>query len=198
LEPLIKFILRTSEGVFEDYVPLDEEVVAARLKLPITTITEQLHSLNRLNIFSYQPRKNSPQVILLTDRVKKNELRLDEKFIAERKKQYMERLQAMQKYVTETNVCRTLMLVRYFGEVTSEDCGICDVCVGRKRAGLSAKEFTDILCQLENVLQRNALPTHDLYRQLSIKKENLDIAIEYLIEAGRVTKNEEGNLQWTL
>lgn len=196
LEPLVKFILRTSEGVFEDYVRLDEESVAPRLKLPVAKVVEQLNTLNRLSMFSYQPRKNSPQVILLQARIRKEELRLDEKFIGERKAEYKERLEAMQKYVTEMNVCRTRLFVQYFGETTAQDCGICDVCVARKRAGLTPAEFAAMVQQVENVLQKQALTPHDLYQQLSLRKENLDTTIEYLLEAGRVAKTDEGNFKW--
>lgn len=196
LEPLIKFILRTSEGVFEDYVPLEEESVAPRLKLSVTKVTEQLHALQRYGLFSYRPRKNTPQVVLLQHRVKREDLRLDENSIAQRKEEYAARVKAMQNYVTEMNTCRTRLLVQYFGETTTQDCGICDVCVARKRAGLSATEFSLVTQQIENELQQNPLLPHDLYQKLNFKKEHLNTATEYLLEAGRIVKNEEGELQW--
>lgn len=196
LEPLIKFILRTSEGVFEDYVPLEEESIAPRLKLSVTKVTEQLHALHRYGLFSYRPRKNTPQVVLLQHRIKREELRLDEKSIAQRKEEYAARLKAMQHYVSEMNTCRTRLLVQYFGETAAQDCGICDVCVACKRAGLSAAEFSLLTQQIENVLQQNPLLPYDLYRKLNFKKEHLNTATEYLLEAGRIAKTEQGELQW--
>ncbi len=196
LEPLIKFILRTSEGIFEDYVPLDEEAIAVRMKVPAATIAEQLQLLHRHHIFSYQARKNNPQVVLLQGRIKREELRLEEEFIAERKREYTARLAAMRNYVTENNVCRTRLLVQYFGETSAKDCGMCDVCVARKRAGLSAAEFSAIMKQLEDILSQEALLPEALYTELNLKKENLTSAIEYLLEAGRISKNEEGALYW--
>jgi ATP-dependent DNA helicase RecQ len=152
--------------------------------------------LHRHHIFSYQARKSNPQVVLLQGRMKREELRLDEKFIAERKQEYIARLEAMRHYVTENNVCRTRLLVHYFGEASANDCRICDVCVARKRAGLSAAEFSVIMKQLEDVLSKEALLPEALYLQLNLKKENLTSAIEYLLEAGRISKTEQGTLHW--
>ena len=55
------------------------------------------------------------------------------------------RLKAVRYYVTENNYCRTRLLVKYFGETISEDCGICDVCVAQKKSGLSAEAFSKIV-----------------------------------------------------
>jgi ATP-dependent DNA helicase RecQ len=196
LEPLVKFILRTSEGVFEDYVSIDEQAVASRLKTTAAKVIEQLNTLDTYQIFKYRPRKNNPQIILLLGRVKREELRLDEKMIAERKADYQARLDAMRKYVTNTNTCRTRLLVQYFGETPPEDCGICDVCVARKKAGLTPKEFAHTMKNVEHVLKQKPLQPAMLYQALNIKKEDLHTVLEYLFEAGRIDKTEEGAIDW--
>ncbi|MCW5909399.1 MAG: RecQ family ATP-dependent DNA helicase [Chitinophagales bacterium] len=196
LEPLLKFILRTSEGVFEDYVKTDETTIASRLKVTTDEVIRQLTVLDKRNILSYRPSKNKPQVILLQNRVPKEALRLDEKFIAARKADYEERLQAMRQYLTDNKTCRTRLLVQYFGETPPQDCGICDVCVARKRAGMSAKEFSEIVYRVENVLKDCALEPQIFYEKLNLKRESLNTTLEYLLEAGRITKTDEGAIQW--
>ena len=51
-----------------------------------------------------------------------------------RKKEYMERIEAMINYATNDDICRSRQLLRYFGEERSTDCNQCDVCIAHKNA----------------------------------------------------------------
>lgn len=50
-----------------------------------------------------------------------------------RKKEYMERIEAMINYATNDDICRSRQLLRYFGEERSTDCNQCDVCIAHKK-----------------------------------------------------------------
>jgi ATP-dependent DNA helicase RecQ len=196
LEPVIKFVLRTSEGVFEDFVAIDEQAYAPRLKISTEEVINQLTALHKFKIFNYQPRKNKPQIFFLRNRVKKEDLRLDRDFINKRKEDFEKRLLSVRNYVTENNVCRTRLLVKYFGESVAENCGICDVCVAQKKSGLSAKEFSSIVAAVENVLKQSALTASQLAEKLKLKAEHVNTAIEYLLDKGKVSADVEGKLKW--
>lgn len=195
-EPIIKFILRTSEGIFEDYVNFDEQTIASRLKLPLEEVRKQLNTLDQHGIFSYLPRKNKPQIIFLQPRWKREELRLDVDFINARKNDYEQRLKTMENYVTENYTCRTRLLVRYFGEVAASDCGICDVCVARKKSGLQANEFSNIVKLVEDLLRERETAPETLNQQLKLKPENIDTVIDYLLDAGKIKRTEKGTIRW--
>jgi ATP-dependent DNA helicase RecQ len=195
LEPLVKFILRTSEGVFEDFVSLDEQAIAPRLKISVEETIRQLTLLHKFKIINYQPRRNKPQIIFLQNRMKREDLRLDNAFIQKRKKDLEKRLKAVKYYVTETNHCRTRLLVKYFSETIAEDCGICDVCVARKKSGLSVKAFSEIVSSIEDELKQAPLAIEELNSKLNVKKEELNTAIAYLADAGRIGRNEKGEIQ---
>jgi ATP-dependent DNA helicase RecQ len=195
LEPLVKFILRTSEGVFEDFVSIDEQAIAPRLKISTEEVIRQLMLLSKFKVFSYQPRKNKPQIMFLQNRMKKEDLRLDNAFIQKRKKDLEARLKAVRYYLTESNHCRTRLLVKYFGETIQEDCGICDVCVARKKSGLSVEAFSKVVSIIEHELKNSPLALEQLNRKLNVKKEELSTAIDYLADAGRIARNEKGEIQ---
>lgn len=196
LEPLIKFLLRTSEGVFEDYVHVDEHSIAVKLKTTAAEISKQLEALNKFNIFNYHPRKNSPQIIFTQPRQKIEDLRLDFNFINERRHDFESRLLAMKNYVQDNNTCRTRLLVSYFGEEIQDDCGICDVCVARKKSGLSSNEFDHIVKDVEKLLKQGSVKPALVYQQINQPKEKITNALEFLLEAGQITKTNEGTLQW--
>ena len=194
-EALVKFILRTSEGIFEDFVSVDEQAIAPRLKITVEETIRQLQLLDKFGIFIYRPRKNKPQIIFLQNRLKKKDVRLDNSFIQKRKTDLEKRLKAVRYYVTDSNYCRTRLLVKYFGETITEDCGICDVCVARKKSGLTAEEFSKIVSGIENELKISPLAIEQLNSKLRLKKEELNTAIDYLSDAGRVERNEKGEIQ---
>lgn len=195
-EPLIKFLLRTSEGVFEDFSSIEEEVIGQKLKITPTEVVRQLNALHKYRVFFYQARKEKPQLTFLQNRVPKQNLRLDLDFIRKRKADMEERLQSIRQYVTDSTTCRTRLLVKYFGEPLSDNCGICDVCVAQKKTGLSAKEFSKIVAAIENELRMAPLENSALNEKLKLKKEDLNAAIDYLLDSGKAVLTETGKLKW--
>lgn len=196
LEPVIKFILRTSEGVFEDFVAIDEQAIAPRLKLSLEELIEQLNALHKFKIFNYQPRKNKPQITFLQNRVKKEDLLLDRDFINKRRTGFEDRLKAVRYYVTEQTICRTRLLVKYFGEAISEDCGICDVCAAKKKSSLSADQFSKIVSAIENELHVAPLTVVQLSEKLKVKQEELNTVLGFLLDKGKTETTAEGKIKW--
>ena len=47
----------------------------------------------------------------------------------------------MQEYVLATDQCRSTMLLRYFGEQSSDSCGVCDVCLAESKRKLTDADF---------------------------------------------------------
>src|SRR5690606_6495160 len=45
-----------------------------------------------------------------------------------------DQLHAVMAYVTSKDRCKSRMLIEYFGEVTSKNCGICSVCITRRKS----------------------------------------------------------------
>lgn len=132
LEPLIKTLLRTIEGIFSYPGMISETYLARQLKTDRENILLQLQQLETLGILNYEPARDQPQLVLLTERVKTENIKLDLKAIERRKKLARERLDALFEY-TIGNSCRSSYIGRYFGDASIKDCGICDTCLAQKR-----------------------------------------------------------------
>jgi ATP-dependent DNA helicase RecQ len=196
LEPLVKFILRTSEGVFEDYVSLEEEAFASRLKLSVADIAAQLTMLEKFGIVSYKPRSEKPQIIFLKNRVKKEELLIDRQFIKQRKDDFENRLKAVKFYVTESSICRNRVLVNYFGEEPDADCGTCDICLEKKRKNPAATQFTQTVQALEKELKTSPLTMDELKTRLNINATEFKQALDFLLDHGKIKRTATAGLQW--
>ncbi|MCK7559204.1 RecQ family zinc-binding domain-containing protein [Chitinophaga sedimenti] len=54
--------------------------------------------------------------------------------IAERRRIYEAKIDAVQHYATNQELCRTQSLVSYFGESDATPCGVCDICLKKNPA----------------------------------------------------------------
>ena len=141
LEPLIKSLLRTYEGIIDNRVSVYEKQLARLCRLTIDEIKEQLVELQSFGIIEYLPQKDTPQIHFLLNRASAQYLQIDQDHYLERKKQFSERVQKMIRYVELTDACRSSYISSYFGDIEVKDCGICDNCLTKKRKSLSAEEF---------------------------------------------------------
>lgn len=196
LEPLIKYILRTAEGVFEDDVSIDELGIAARLKISIEELALQLQTLQRLQILRHTPRKELPTIFFQQNRIPANELRLNSEWIQQRKQNFEDKLTAVKQYINNSSICRTRQLVRYFEETIATDCGVCDVCVASKKANMSSVDFQQAVEQLTGLLQEKSTTVKGLQSATKIKQEDFRLVMDYLADNGLIYKNQ--NDEWAL
>jgi ATP-dependent DNA helicase RecQ len=108
---------------------------------------------------------------------------------------YKERMDAMLDYIRNKEICRTQMLVRYFGEKNTPACGICDVCIEKKKKPLDGKEAEEIATQLMAQLQPEPMEWLDVRNRLSsIKEDALLEVMQFLIAEGKAGRDAVGRV----
>ena len=173
-EPLITTILRSYTGVFSQFVNIDEQVLASRLETSEKSVIEQLKTLRSEKILSYQPQSNIPLIVFLKDRIDEKYLYFDKKIYDFRKEKAEERLAAVENYVKTDNVCRSQLLLQYFGEWDSTPCGECDVCRRHQIQRIKNKIFEQISGEVKSLQQKSYTPKQIL-TELSKKYEGPQI-----------------------
>ena len=89
----------------------------------------------------------------------------------------------MVNYATTENAWRSRMLLRYLGEKNEHDCGLCDVCIARRRdTSLSTDHFSDIRQQIIELLSDQPLTPTDIINRLSMDKEKVMTVLKHLID----------------
>jgi ATP-dependent DNA helicase RecQ len=192
-EPLIKMILRTCSGVFEDYVSFNEQAIASKLKMSYEGITATMTQLDGLDVLSYIPRRDKPQLMLLQPRIRKSDLILDHKFIEARISGTKDRIESVRQYLLNQTICRSKYLVQYFGEMDAEDCGICDVCLGRKKDALSHLDFEAIA---EKIIDCISEPQtlQSISEAISATNERVKEVVKWLADQGKIARTEDGRI----
>lgn len=132
LDRLITALLRNYSGLFSDFVFIDERYLARLLGVTRHHLYELLVSLSKKRIIQYAPSKKCPIVTFTRQRVLGEELRFAPEVYDERREAFSVRLDAMLKYATSDDECRSRYLLRYFNDAEAPDCGHCDVCLSRR------------------------------------------------------------------
>jgi ATP-dependent DNA helicase RecQ len=181
LEPIIKTLLRAYEGIFDQPVPVSEKMLAGLLKKDAEEVKKQLTQLQQAGIISYQPQKDTPQLLLLRNRVRAEDIVINMVAYEKRKELFQKRMKQMVSYVKEEAECRSRIIGSYFGDNNIRSCGICDNCIRQKAASLSKEEFETIHHRIINIVKYESLHTKDLLLKLNgIKKEKAWKMLEFL------------------
>ena len=158
-ETLIQTILRSYTGVFTDYAYISEDTLAIRTGLTRQQIYNILVTLTKRRIVDYIPHKKTPYIIYTRERLELRYLHIPASVYEERKARYEARIKAMEEYVTSESVCRSRMLLRYFGEKNEHNCKQCDVCLNRHETDcLPEDSFREMRKQILELLTRKSLP----------------------------------------
>ena len=193
-EALIQSILRSYTGVFTDYAYISEESLAVRTGLTRQQIYNILVTLTKRRIVDYIPRKKTPYIIYTRERLELRFLHIPPSVYEERKARYEARIKAMEEYVTTENICRSRMLLRYFGEKNEHNCGQCDVCLSKRATdNLSEKSYEEVKRQILNLLSHRPLTPAETADQIKAEKEDIGQVIRYLLDEGEL-KMQDGML----
>ena len=186
-EALIQSILRSYTGVFTDYAYISEESLAVRTGLTRQQIYNILVTLTKRRIVDYIPRKKTPYIIYTRERLELRFLHIPASVYEERKARYEARIKAMEEYVTTENICRSRMLLRYFGEKNEHNCGQCDVCLSKRATNdLSEESYEEVKRQILDLLSHSPLTPAETADQIKAEKEDIGQVIRYLLDEGEL------------
>ena len=133
LDEVLKSLLRMYGGLWNRFVAISEFNIAKKLNVSYDYVQYQLKRLHHLQILEYIPCPDLPQILFLHDRVRSQFLHLDRVLLERLKKMYTHRVLSMIQYASMSQGCRSQELLKYFGQMPEKPCGICDLCISRKK-----------------------------------------------------------------
>lgn len=128
-DAVIVALLRNYTGLFQGYQYIDEGVIAEQCGLSQPQVYMILRSLTQKHILDFIPQKHIPFIRYTQRREESDRLVISKAIYDDLKIRFAERIEKMLEYANCENICRSRMLLRYFGETDTEDCGQCDVCL---------------------------------------------------------------------
>lgn len=195
LEPMIKGLLRSYEGIFDFPAMINEAQLAKFLRKDIAAVKKELKQLHEYGIIMYSPQNEKPQVTLLKNRMYADSYAVNTTTHLQRKKNFEQRIAAMLEFVKDTHSCRSKLIAAYFNAPVIKDCGICDNCINQKALTVSTEEFERISSAIQQLIKDSPLPVKDIQQHLkTVTKEKLWKVINYLMAENKITADKEGNI----
>lgn len=136
-DPFIRLLLRTYSNSFNHLVSINLSLIAKKYEKSLNNILLLFKKLKDLEIIDFKEESNLPQIKFLSQRIDLNINHLNKQKWNERRSFDQNKLNAISEYVTNKSKCRSSVLLNFFGEKTSESCGVCDICIIKKRSLLS-------------------------------------------------------------
>jgi len=193
-DAFIKLILRTYEGVFSEYVKIDEQTLAKNAQATRDLVYSYLVKLGNLNIINYIPQKKVPQLIFIEERLDEKALIISHEYYEERKLRYQKKIEAVLNYAN-SDVCRSKILLEYFGQKNAPECGNCDVCRKKNETGLGRFEFNRIKTEILEFIGDSAFIIDEIVRKLSFEEEKIIKVVQFLLDNEIIAYNKHGKLE---
>jgi ATP-dependent DNA helicase RecQ len=178
-EEIILTILRTYPGIYDMQTPFNLQLIAKKSNAKENEIHAVLNKLKEKEIIEYHSKNNDATLIF-------NEIREDEKTI-NRVSKYLEKqnqlkkeqLQAVLFYVNEKKVCKNKLILNYFGEKTSLNCGICSYCISKKNKKVDSSALTK---EIMSFLEIEDLNSRELQNKTKNSTDDLIFVLQELLE----------------
>ena len=196
-DEVIQTILRSYTGLFSDYVYINEGLISTRTGLSQQEIYEVLVRLSKYRIVNYIPHKKTPLIIYTRTREEIKYLSIPPSVYEERKKRFESRINRVMEYINENRICRSRMLISYFGEKGTSDCGCCDVCLAKNDSGLNNHTFNTIRDALKEALTDGPQEAKKLTENLPFPADKIITVIRYLADHDEHFSLEDGIISLT-
>jgi ATP-dependent DNA helicase RecQ len=178
-EEIILTILRTYPGVYEMQTAFNLPLIAKKSNHSEAAILAVLHKLKDKEIIDYHSKNNDAVLIF-------NEIREDERTINKVSKHLVrqnelkkEQLQSVLKYASDKNTCKSKMILDYFGEKATADCGICSYCITQTKP---KKDFDALSRKIMTLLQNEGLSSREIQNKTKNTADDVIFVLQQLLE----------------
>lgn len=180
---LIKVILRSYTGLFDDYVRFSESELAKRAAIPLEELLRNLNYLHQTEVIDFSPAIDKPTLAFTQNRVDEKEVILSKAILEDRKERFVLRAQAFKNFLVNQHECRSILLLTYFGENNLVRCGSCDYCRERNKIELNDIEIQELSNQIRHVLLQSPLDPDALQEHFkNIPKDKFKVVLQWLLD----------------
>lgn len=189
MDHILRIILRLYTGLFNDFVPIDEQEIAITSGYKVDYVKELLAQLWQQRVIKYIPGSLSPLLMLTEERLPTKDLHIAPESYQMRKDGAKQRLESVFKYSQNDAECRSRVIQSYFGESDIEDCGVCDICLYRRKRGTIGLEE-----KILATLTKGSLSVKDLVNGLDGEPKHIVKIVEDMLERGVIFVDKYGKV----
>ncbi|MBO5847771.1 MAG: RecQ family ATP-dependent DNA helicase [Bacteroidales bacterium] len=194
-DAIIKYLLRNTPGILSDFVNIREEQIAQKTGMRIDLIIRQLGQLDKLNFLSYIPRSDKPTIQYITERIDTRYFNLSDEVYKNRKDDAVKRVLSVIDFVNNDKDCRSVQLLRYFGEDIKKTCDKCDVCSSNNKMTINNKEYQDISESIIYELKENESDVYCILKKFNKYHEEKVLNTIRIMIDNDIIRDDDGILK---
>lgn len=187
VEPVIKAILRTYGGIFENKMPVNLHLISTKAGISEKDVLDILNRLNQDKIVDFEFQQNDASITFLVPREDEKSIYPFSRYIKDQAKKKMEMIEYLLSYVENDSICRRNQLLRYFGEEPGEPCGICSVCQPADKV-LKRETIKNIYLQIIGELETGNKTSRELVERLPFPENGILKVVGLLLDKEIIEK----------
>jgi ATP-dependent DNA helicase RecQ len=181
-------MLRTYDSLFDHFIDIEEYDIAKKMGVSLQSVVLGLKKLNELEVLSYLPQTDTPQIQFLQPRIDTANLQVDHTYIRERKEIMEKQIEAVFSYLEDEN-CRSKTLLNYFDDFDSQNCGVCDNCLRVKNKNKKPDIDLEIQAGILNILSGGPKGLNEIILEINLGEEKRRIEIlRQLLDLEKIKK----------
>ena len=183
-EPIITTILRTYSGIFDIETVINPALIAKKSNSTEAIVEKVIQQLAERGCVQMNAKNNDST--LTFNEAREDDLTINRiaKFLEHQNQLKQEQFKSVLQYITNVDTCKNKLLLAYFEETVSEDCGICSFCMTKKKTNpIEAIEL------IEQLLQKSPMSSREIEDSLQISGEATIFALQLLLEQNKIAIN---------
>lgn len=178
----IELLLRTVSGITTHKVMFSEQQVSNKIGVSIPLIKERLKELQQKNYLEYVDGALS-SIKFLKPRDERVTHSAYWKLFEHIQKNKIQKWEEIKFFIENNDYCKMKLILAYFGEKNTKNCGQCSVCEKNKQS-IFGKNISQ---QIINLLAKKPSTIEDLSVQLNYhSKNNILENLIFLLDAGKI------------
>lgn len=187
-EPVLTSILRNYTGIYEIETAINTTLIARKANTTEENVVDVLKRMHQKDICVLHSQSNDSQ--LTFNEVREDDLTINRvaKFLQQQNEIKTKQFESVIRYISDKKQCKSRLILEYFGETNANDCGICSVCITKKKTEKSPIETAQSILAL---LKNSALTSREIENALEISSEETIFALQLLLENDKVKINNQ-------
>ena len=180
-EAVVKAILRTYGGVFDNKVEINLQVICNKAGTNQPEAIKLLQQLHKEGIAEFEHDQHDTRVTFLLPREDDTTINPLIPYIKLQLSTKKDKIEDVLEYVSNDKKCKSEQLLRYFGETVTEPCGICSVCTSSEEK-LSREQMKKIYFGIIALLEEREHSSREMTEKLDFPENHILQVLRLLIE----------------
>jgi ATP-dependent DNA helicase RecQ len=186
LHQFIAVVLRSYGGLFEQETKIDEYYLAKKAGITNQLVRTYLTKLEDAEVLVYKQAALNAEVLFLHPREDEKTINRNAKEIQQYIDQKRKKAADLIYFVKNNTLCRSKQILTYFDEKETTACGICDVCLSKKKEPSSLSETI-----VKLLFKKKVLSSLEICHLIDTNEKYILIHLQSLLSEGKIILNNQ-------